>query len=143
MKKLNFNEVTIGQKFETESYKMSKDEIISFALKFDPQYMHVNEEKAKQSRFKGIIASGLHTISVSFKLWTDLNVLGDNIIAGTGIDDLKFVRPVFPDDILYVTTKVIDKKERKENGEVTLQLLSFKNDGELVLRANIAALVSK
>ncbi|WP_397538033.1 MaoC/PaaZ C-terminal domain-containing protein [Rummeliibacillus pycnus] len=141
--KLKFNEIIIGQKFETESYKMKKDEIISFALQFDPQYMHIDEEKAKQSRFRGLIASGLHTISVSFKLWTDLNVLGDNLIAGTGIDHLKFVQPVFPDDVLYVTTEVIKKQERKEDGEVTLLLLSFKNDGELVLKADISALVSK
>ncbi|MGG0657346.1 MaoC/PaaZ C-terminal domain-containing protein [Rummeliibacillus pycnus] len=140
---MKFDDIQIGQKFETESYKMNKDEIISFALQFDPQYMHVDEEKAKKSRFKGIIASGLHTISVSFKLWTDLNILGDHVIAGTGIDNLKFVQPVYPDDVLYVTAEVIKKQERNVNGEVTLLLLSFKNDGELVLKANISALISK
>ncbi len=140
---MKFDEIEIGQKYETTSYKMNKDEIIQFALQFDPQYMHIDEVKAMQSRFKGLIASGLHTISVSFKLWTDLNVLGDDVIAGTGIDNLKFVQPVFPDDVLYVTTEVIKKKVRKENGEVTLLLLSFKNDGELVLKADISALVKK
>ncbi|MGX9134134.1 MaoC family dehydratase [Rummeliibacillus sp. JY-2-4R] len=138
---MKFDEFEIGQKYETASYKMNKDEIIQFALQFDPQYMHIDEEEARKSQFKGIIASGLHTISVSFKLWTDLNVLGEDVIAGTGIDNLKFIKPVYPGDVLYVTAEVIKKKIRKENGEVTLLLLSFKNDGELVLKADISALV--
>lgn len=140
---MNFNEITVGRKFETASYKVSKEDIISFASQFDPQYMHINEEKAKQSRFGGIIASGLHTLSISFKLWVELDVLGDHVIAGTGVNNLKFTKPVYPDDVIYVITEVIRKKEAKTAGEVTLLLSSFKNDGELVLQAEISALISK
>ncbi|WP_419887779.1 MaoC family dehydratase [Neobacillus niacini] len=140
---MKFDELAIGQKFETSSYKVGKEEIIAFASQFDPQYMHIDEEKAKQSRFKGIIASGLHTLSLSFKLWVEAGVLGEDVIAGTGVNNLKFTKPVFPDDVLYVTTEVIKKEERKGSGEVTLLLSSFKNNGEQVLRAEISALVSK
>ena len=117
---MKFDELSIGQKFETLSYKVSKEEIITFARQFDPQYMHIDEEKAKQSRFKGIIASGLHTLSLSFKLWVETGVFGDDVIAGTGVNNLKFTKPVYPDDVLYVTTEVIKKEERKGSGEVTL-----------------------
>lgn len=136
--KLKFNDITIGQRFETEFYKMDKDEIISF-------YSLIHNICMSMKRRCNLVdlKEGLHTICVSFKLWTDLNVLGDDLIAGTGIDQLKFVRPVFPDVILYITTEVIDKQERREDGEVILQLLSFKNDRELVLKAHISALVSK
>lgn len=140
---MKFNELSIGQKFETSSYKVGKEEIIAFASQFDPQYMHIDEEKAKQSRFKGIIASGLHTLSLSFKLWVEAGVLGEDVIAGTGVNNLTFTKPVFPDDVLYVTTEVIKKEERKGSGEVTLLLSCFKNNGEQVLLAEISALVSK
>lgn len=140
---LKFDEMNIGQFFETQSYKMSKEEIMSFALQYDPQYMHIDEEKAKQSRFKGIIASGLHTLSISFKLWIELGIVGDDVIAGTGINNLIFTKPVYPDDTLYVTAELISKKEKKGMGEVTILLITYKNDGEQVLKAELSALVSK
>ncbi|KGM45103.1 MaoC family dehydratase [Neobacillus niacini] len=140
---MKFKELSIGQKFETLSYKVGKNEIMTFASQFDPQYMHIDEEKAKQSRFKGIIASGLHTLSLSFKLWVETGVLGEDVIAGTGVNNLKFTKPVYPEDVLYVTAEVIKKEERKGAGEVTLLLSSYKNNGEQVLQAEISALVSK
>lgn len=140
---MKFHELDIGQVFETPSYKINKEEIITFASEYDPQYMHIDEEKAKQSRFKGIIASGLHTLSISFKLWVDLGILGDDVIAGIGINNLKFTKPVYPDDLLHVTAKVINKREKKGVGEITLLLSTYKNDGEQVLAAEISALISK
>ena len=65
---MKFDEFSIGQTFETQSYKMNMEEIMAFASQFDPQHMHMDEEKAKQGRFKGIIASGLHTLSISFTM---------------------------------------------------------------------------
>lgn len=129
--------------FETKSYKMKKEEIIAFALNYDPQYMHINEKKTKQSRFKGIIASGLHTLNISFKLWTEMDVLGDDVIAGTGLNYLKLTKPVYPDDVLYVKSTIIGKKEKKKAGEITILLSTFKNEGEQVLETELSALLSK
>ncbi|MNP31519.1 MaoC like domain protein [compost metagenome] len=55
-------EFYMEQEFKTKSLRLSKDDIIRFASEFDPQYMHLNEDKVKQERFNGIIASGNHTI---------------------------------------------------------------------------------
>ncbi|MFS0553856.1 MaoC/PaaZ C-terminal domain-containing protein [Brevibacillus sp. 179-C9.3 HS] len=140
---MKFDEIFIGQMLVTKSYKMNKEEIIAFASVYDPQYMHIDEEKAKQSRFKGIIASGLHTVNISFKLWVETGVFGDDVIAGTGIHNLKFLKPVYPEDVLYVTATVIEKKERREAGEVTVLLSTFKNEGEQVLEAEMSALIAK
>ncbi|MFS0916502.1 MaoC/PaaZ C-terminal domain-containing protein [Brevibacillus sp. 179-C 1.1 NHS] len=140
---MKFDEIFIGQMLVTKSYKMNKEEIIAFASVYDPQYMHIDEEKAKQSRFKGIIASGLHTVNISFKLWVETGVFGDDVIAGTGIHNLKFLKPVYPEDVLYVTATVIEKKERREAGEVTVSLSTFKNEGEQVLEAEMSALIAK
>lgn len=61
----------------------------------------------------------------------------------TGVNNLKFTKPVFPGDVLHVTTEVIRLEEREESGEVTLLLSTFKNNGVQVLKAEISALVSK
>jgi len=65
---MKLDEFTIGQVFKTKPFKLTKEEIMGFAEEFDPQYMHLDEEKAQQGRFNGIIASGIHTIALSFKL---------------------------------------------------------------------------
>ncbi len=140
---MRFDEFILEQVFETRSIKVSKEEIMSFADQFDPQYMHLDEEKAKQGRFKGIIASGLHTLSLSFRLCIDVGMFGEEVIAGTGINNLRFIKPVFPDDTLYAFIKVIDKKKTKNNaGIVTMLVTSFTNEGEKVLEFEMSALVS-
>lgn len=140
---MKFGELTIGQKFETRSYKMNKEEIMAFANQYDPQYMHIDEEKAKKSRFKGINASGLHTLNVTFKLWAEIGMLGDDVIAGKGINNLKLTNPVYPDDVLNVKIEVMKKKEKRCNGEITLLLETFKNKSDLVLTCEVFVLIAK
>lgn len=140
---MKYDTLTIGQTFESATYTITKEEITTFAEHFDPQYMHLNEQKAKQSIFKGIIASGLHTLSLSQKLWVELDVYGDDVIAGTGVSGIEFTRPVYPGDMLKVTGEIIDKNERKRNGEVTLLLATHKNNTEQVMRAKLSALLAK
>lgn len=140
---MRFDEFILEQVFETKSIKVSKENIMSFADQFDPQYMHLDEGKAKQGRFKGLIASGLHTLSLSFRLCIDVGMFGEEVIAGTGINNLRFIKPVFPDDTLYAIIKVIDKKKTKNNaGIVTMLVTSFTNEGEKVLEFEMSALVS-
>ncbi len=141
---MKFDLFTIGHVFKTDTYKVTKEEIIRFAEQFDPQYMHINEEKAKQCRFNGIIASGIHTLNISFKLWVEQDVYGEDIIAGTGMDKIKFTKPVYPGDRLYATAKVIHKKSLKnETGIVTILLTTYKNEDEKVFKGELSALIKQ
>ena len=110
---MKFDEFTIGDVFETKSHKLTKEDIMRFAGEFDPQYMHLDEEKAKQGRFNGIIASGIHTLAISFKLWVEEGRYGEDVIAGTSMNNIKFIKPVYPDDELHIIVEVIDKKATK------------------------------
>jgi acyl dehydratase len=140
---LKFDEVNIGEVFNSSSYTISKEEIVEFALQFDPQYMHVDEEKANQSIFKGIIASGVHTLSLSIKLWNEISVWGTDVIAGTGMNNLEYTKPVYPGDDLYVMAEVIKKRGKRKSGEVTILLTTYKNDGIQVLKAEMSVLLVK
>lgn len=72
-----------------------------------------------------------------------MGMFGEEVIAGTGINNLRFIKPVFPDDTLYAIIKVIDKKKTKNNaGIVTMLVTSFTNEGEKVLEFEMSALVS-
>ncbi|WP_165624829.1 MaoC/PaaZ C-terminal domain-containing protein [Staphylococcus aureus] len=93
---MKYDDFIVGETFKTKSLHITEEEIIQFATTFDPQYMHIDKEKAEQSRFKGIIASGMHTLSISFKLWVEEGKYGEEVVAGTQMNNVKFIKPVYP-----------------------------------------------
>lgn len=140
---MRFNEFFVGQVFTTKSLKLTKESITSFAAEYDPQYMHLDEEKAAQGRFNGIIASGIQTMAVSFKLWVETGSYGEDVIAGTAMNNLKFIKPVYPDDELYTVVEVIEVKEKRKNetGIVTVLLSTFNTRDEKVFEGDLSVLV--
>jgi acyl dehydratase len=141
---MKLDEFTIGQVFETNSFKITKEDIVRFAGEFDPQYMHLDEEKAKQGRFNGIIASGIHTIAISFKLWIEQGVYGDDVIAGTQMNNIKFTKPVYPGDIIHTVVEVIDKKAKKNDTGILSVLLTTFNDKERkVFECELSVLIKR
>jgi acyl dehydratase len=141
---MKFDEFTIGQVFQTKPFKLTKGDIMRFAGEFDPQYMHLDEEKANQGRFNGIIASGIHTLAISFKLWVEEGLYGDDVIAGTGMNNIKFIKPVYPEDELHIIVEVIDKKATKnETGILTVLLSSFNDKEEKVFEGELSALIKR
>ncbi|MGC5772756.1 MaoC family dehydratase [Paenibacillus pabuli] len=141
---MKFNEFFVGQTFKTKSLEMSKEDIMRFASEFDPQYMHLDEDKAKKGRFNGIIASGVQTLAVTFKLWIETGSYGDDVIAGTAFNNIKFIKPVYPGDILYTLVEVIEVKEkRNDTGLVTVRFSTFNHNEELVFTGDLSVLVQK
>jgi len=135
---------TIGQVFPTKSFKLTKEDIMKFAGEYDPQYMHLDEEKANQGRFNGIIASGIHTLAISFKLWVEQGIYGDDVIAGTKMNNIKFIKPVYPDDELHVIVEVIDMKAIKnESGILTVLLSTFNDKEEKVFEGELSVLIKR
>ncbi len=141
---MKLDEFTIGQVFETKVHTLTKEDIIKFASEFDPQYMHVDEEKASKGRFNGLIASGMHTLAISFKLWVEEEHYGDDVIAGTGMNHLSFIKPVFPNDELFCQVKVLQKKALKNNtGILTVELATFNQKEEKVFKGELSALMKR
>ncbi|MEI3611382.1 MaoC family dehydratase [Pseudogracilibacillus sp. SO30301A] len=141
---MKYDAFTIGQVFESDSLTLTKADIMGFAEKFDPQYMHLDEGKAAEGRFNGIIASGIHTLGVSFKLWVELGVYGEDIIAGTGMDRIRFLRPVYPGDELRVVAEVINKKKvKKDAGIVTVLLSTYNAGNEKVFKGELSVLIKR
>ncbi|WP_404451917.1 MaoC family dehydratase [Virgibacillus necropolis] len=139
---MKLDEFTIGDVFETKSYKLTKEDIVRFAGDFDPQYMHLDEEKANQGRFNGIIASGIHTLAISFKLWVEEGRYGEDVIAGTKMNNIRFLKPVYPDDELHIIVEVIDKKALKnETGLLTVLLSTFTDKEEKVFEDDLTVLI--
>jgi acyl dehydratase len=95
-----FEDFTVGDSFELGSYTISEQGILDFAREFDPQPFHTDPEAARESIYGGLIASGWHTTAIFMRLFVG-SLLGDTASLGaSGIDELRWLKPVRPGDEL-------------------------------------------
>jgi acyl dehydratase len=106
-----YEDMSVGWSETYGSHEMTEDGIIAFAEQFDPQPMHTDPEAAAETRYGGLIASGLHTVGVATRMLVG-NFLNDSSNrGGLGLDDLTWHCPVRPGDVLRVRQEVIDRRE--------------------------------
>ena len=93
---------------------------------------HMDAEWCKTQPFKKRIAHGTLILTIAIGLTADVI----NEMAMTyGFDRIRFVKPVFIDDTIYVTTKIKEKKDHKKPGFglITEQVETFNQNDELVM----------
>jgi acyl dehydratase len=95
MASLFFEETEVGDRRTGGPYFVSKDEIVEFAMKFNPQPFHIDEQAAARSVFRGLTASSAHTFSILVLLLTKTEP-SLRILAGLGWDELRLPTPVRP-----------------------------------------------
>lgn len=131
---LYFDDFTVGRKFVSDTRTVDAGEIKAFARQFDPQPFHLDEEAAKDTFFKGLAASGWHTMAMSMKLMVEggLPVAGGIIGAG---GEINWPQPTRPGDVLQVFSEVIEAKpsrSRPDRGMVTVRSETRNQRGEVV-----------
>lgn len=112
-----FEDIEVGKQVQAGPYEVSEAEIVEFATRWDPRPHHIDPEAALQTPFKGLAASGAHTISIYFRLLYNLSQLEQEplaAIAGLGFE-VKLPRAVRPGDRLTLTTEPIDKRDSESN----------------------------
>ncbi len=123
----------IGTEIAIPPVVASREEMMDFAEKYDPFLVHTDEEYAKNTRFGGLIAPGLFSFLLVWKPFVDLNVFGDEFIAGKSTK-VEWHRPVFPEDVLTGMVRIVDVTRRNPyNGVVTLEMEVRNQNGEVVL----------
>jgi acyl dehydratase len=130
-----FDELKVGQIYDIGTTSITLESALAFAKVFDPLYFHIDEEAAKSSIFGGLIVSGLQTLSAIHALSIRGGFLDEqSIICGAGIDELRFLQPVRPGDVLTVTAKVAElKQSRRDNGHGIARLQYWVNNQESIL----------
>ena len=110
-----FENFEVGLVIKTESKKITKKEIVSFAKNYDPQDFHIDENKAKKGPFRSLVSSGFMTLGISFTQFFETGVIKETGMGAQGIDELRWIYPVYPDDELKSEVKVIEKKLSSKN----------------------------
>ncbi|MBR0826272.1 acyl dehydratase [Bradyrhizobium manausense] len=117
MTSLYFEEAEIGQLRTAGPYLVSKDEIIEFAQRYDPQPFDIDEEAAARSVFAGLTASGAHTFAILISLLSKTQPYSLRVLAGLGWDELKLPTPVRPGDELSLEVAILEKRESKSSAD--------------------------
>jgi acyl dehydratase len=96
------------------------EEIVDFATRFDPQPFHLSDEAAKGSVFGALCASGWHTCSMAMRLMVD-NFLSQAASLGSpGLENIKWLQPVFPGDTLHLKHRVVESRPLQSRPDVGL-----------------------
>lgn len=119
---LTFEELEIGAVFNTARVTVTEGAIIDFAFRWDPQPFHIDRFAAKESIFGELVGSGLQTLMLSYRLFHDRGLLKDTALAGLGIDTLRFVSPLRPEDTISVRISVLSKRLSKKPGRGIVEL---------------------
>ena len=89
---------------------VEEDELIEFALRYDPQPMHIAPEVAKAGPYKGLIASGWYTCALVMRELVNNYFSPSSSLGSPGIDELQWLRPVRPGDRLTVRATILETK---------------------------------
>ena len=132
-----FEDFEIGMTRKFGEYHVTREEILEFAGKYDPQPFHLSDEAAAKTLFGGLCASGWHTCSMAMRMIVDdMAGSGKGGLGSPGINELRWIKPVFPGDTLRVESTIIDLKEsssRPEIGTVYMRNKVFNQNDELVM----------
>ena len=135
-----------GRTFEHGPRVLPRDEMIAFAREFDPQPMHLDEAAARSSMMDGLSASGWYACCILMKMCADAFVLNSTSMGAPGVDEVKWLKPIRPDDQLTLRATVLDTRasnSRPEMGFVRLNFELFNAAGEPVMTLTTSLMLGR
>ena len=105
-----FDDFEVGERFRSQGVTLTEADIVNFALAYDPQPFHIDREAAAASPFGGLIASGLHTFAMGWRMFLQEGLLRHCSLGSPGLDELRWTAPVRPGDTLHTEAEVVEKK---------------------------------
>ena len=105
-----YEDIALGSETVFGHYDVTREEVLEFAHKYDPQPFHLSDEEAAKTHFGRIAASGWHTCAMTMAVIARKVVETKQAGLGSpGVDELRWLKPVYPGDRLTVTGTVVDK----------------------------------
>jgi acyl dehydratase len=131
-----FDDFQPGDRFESAQLVVTEALIIEFGRSYDPQVFHTDPEAARATVYGGLIASGLQTIAITFKLFLETGALAASGLGSPGLDEIRWLVPVRPGDTLSVTAEVLESRpsvSKPDRGIVRVRYATVNQRGETVM----------
>ena len=140
-----FEDLALGMRFKGGEKLVTREDIKRFAAEFDPQPYHLDEAAAEQTPLQGLAASGWHTAAIVMRLVTDLRPFGPHPLLGIGVDELRWLAPVRPGDVLHLEGELIEltPSKTKPQGVAKIKWTAFNQRGEPVYTVTPISIVPR
>lgn len=113
-----WEDMAVGQVRELGHITPTREEVIAFATQFDPQPFHLDDEAAKASVFGALSASGWHTCAMAMRLMVTGFLHETSSLGSPGLENIKWLKPVFPGDTLRLQSTVLETKPMSKRHDV-------------------------
>jgi acyl dehydratase len=114
-----WEDLQVGAETLFGQYDVTREEVLEFAGKYDPQPFHLSDEEAAKTHFGRIAASGWHTAAMVMAVIARHVVADEQAGLGSpGIDELRWLKPVYPGDRLTVRGKILEKTPSRSKPEI-------------------------
>ncbi|MFB9823463.1 MaoC family dehydratase [Halobaculum roseum] len=129
-----YEDVEVGDVETHGDYEVTREEVLSFAERYDPQWFHTDPDRAaEESPYGGLIASGWHTAAMTMRLLVEGTLAEAATVGAKGVDELRWPTPVRPGDTLRIENEVLEKvPERPERGVIRARTRTYNGDDEAV-----------
>ena len=126
-----------GETKQLGSFSLTEEEIVEFAEKYDPLWLHVDEERIeKESPFGGLIASGWHSLMSCHRLLVEGDDEEVAALGSPGVEEVSWRLPVYPGERITITSTVVDKRPSEkvpDRGLVKVEVVGENDEGSEVL----------
>lgn len=132
----HFEDYVPGLSVRYGSVEITEKAIVAFARAFDAQQMHVDPIAAQTGPFGGLIASGWHTTAIMMHIMAAHYLNQHTSLASPGVDELRWLQPVRPGDVLSATFTVLSarsSKSKPDRGLVHTRIEVRNQANELVM----------
>jgi acyl dehydratase len=139
-------DIQVGDKSSYGNYQVTREEVLEFASKYDPQPFHLDDEAAAKTHFGRISASGWHTAAMTMAMRVEnLKKHRQAGLGSPGLDELRWLKPVYPGDTLRVESEITEvrpSRSRPEMGSIHSTITVFNQDNVPVMRMKSIGLVA-
>jgi acyl dehydratase len=108
-----YEDLAPGQRFALGAVTIERPDIFEFAAVYDPQPFHLDEAAADRSIFRGLAASGFQSVAATFSVSVRSGLLAKVNLGGSGLDALRWLRPVRPDERLELVWTIEEIRPTK------------------------------
>jgi acyl dehydratase len=125
MREMFFEDFKPGDRFVSPGVTVTEGMIIDFALAYDPQPFHLDSRAAAASHFGGLIASGIQTLALGFRVFLQLGLFRACGMGSPGLDELRWLRPVRPGDTLRSEVEVVEARPSRSKPDRGMLVMAF------------------
>lgn len=140
-----FEDIAEGEVSRFGQYRVTREEVMAFARQYDAQPFHLSDEEAAKTHFGRLSASGWHTCSMAMAMLVEKLTKDQQAGLGSpGLDELKWLKPVYPGDTLTLEREVLEKRPFKSKPEMALiknRLTVFNQDAAPVMTMVLNSLI--